>query len=318
MLSQRRPQSDATEPSCAAIVERRVQLRGDDDQPSDEHEREEQRGSYPERAVRVAAVLDETSRHVDVEHVDEEQPAGHQRRAGKQLEPASLAVRQVPRDGEPRASDEDEVDEQRGQPSELVPTTDPADDLHGRELEQQREREHADAARCGPDAASRFVPGERVHLRDRAIERDDRVEDGGEHQHEDDRAVAAGGGRRDLRRDQAVQARFRGDGARALVDAPGVQPEAGDEQQRRGEQKDEEAVGERARKQAAADRRVTLEETEPEVDRSALGPCRLHVAAEHTRPLGPPPDRVNHAAAPSTRADPARAVAPGTLRPAAP
>jgi hypothetical protein len=63
-----------------------------------------------------------------------------------------------------------------------------------------------------------------------------------------------------------MQARFPGSLARALVDGARVEPEARDEQQRGRQEEDEQPVGERSREQAAADRRVPLDERQAEVD----------------------------------------------------
>ena len=64
-----------------------------------------------------------------------------------------------------------------------------------------------------------------------------------------------------------MEAGFPCDRARALVDNARVQAETGHQQEACGEEQDEQPVGERAGEQPTPDRRVPLNEAEPEVDR---------------------------------------------------
>ena len=64
-----------------------------------------------------------------------------------------------------------------------------------------------------------------------------------------------------------MEAGFSCDRARALVDTARVQAETGHQQEACGEEQDEQPVGERAGEQPTPDRRVPLNEAEPEVDR---------------------------------------------------
>jgi hypothetical protein len=65
------------------LVDRRVELRGDDHHPPDQDEREKERRCDPECAVGVGSILDQARGHVDVEDVHEQQPDAEQRGAGK-------------------------------------------------------------------------------------------------------------------------------------------------------------------------------------------------------------------------------------------
>src|SRR5262245_32416207 len=129
-----------------------------------------------------------------------------------------------------------------------------------------------------------------MHLCNRAVQSGGGVEDYGKHYEEDDPASAARGGGRDLGCDEPVQPALLCNLARALVGCIGVQPETRDEQKRRREEPDKQPVRKRAGQQGASDRRVALDEVEPDVDVGVASPGSLDACLENSCPLEPARD----------------------------
>ena len=131
-----------------------------------------------------------------------------------------------------------------------------------------------------------ILPCQRRHHRARILEHHDRLDPG-----------RTSGGRRPRGRGSwqsarppmraAPEARLPSRPCRALVDAARVEPETGDEQEAGRKEKDEPPVGERAGEQPASDRRVALDEDEPEVDRGVPGSGGVGAGLEDSPPFDP-------------------------------